>query len=181
MTTFWGVDSAQPANSMVQNQTLFDFITEQCGQPPAFWGRYIGGRFALTAVEEKFLHDRGCRILVGVWIYADVESGWTPTPEWFEGWSDTMLNSQFGGAGGIYGNPHKTNAANFNVPYCNAFNGDPNMRGTDQDAAYIFSSEPEPGCTTAAQAPAFAPDMPPCNPNTVIWQYAENCFGGRVD
>src|SRR5437879_4553305 len=64
MTTFWGVDSAQPANSMVQNQTLFDFITEQCGQPPAFWGRYIGGRFALTAVEEKFLHDRGCRILV---------------------------------------------------------------------------------------------------------------------
>ena len=218
MATFWGVDSAQPANSMVQNQTLFDFITEQCGQAPAFWGRYIGGRFALTAEEEKFLHDKGCRILVvyngtrnsprsvqggfaegandankaiaaaqtlgipgGVWIYADVESGWTPTPEWFEGWSDTMLNSQFGGAGGIYGNPHKTNAANFNVPYCNAFNGDPNMRGTDQDAAYIFSSEPEPGCTTAAQAPEFAPDMPPCNPNTVIWQYAENCFGGRVD
>src|SRR5439155_13578072 len=64
MTTFWGVDSAQPANSMVQNQTLFDFITEQCGQPPAFWGRYIGRRFALTAVEEKFLHDRGCRMLV---------------------------------------------------------------------------------------------------------------------
>src|SRR5207249_1949278 len=118
MTTFWGVDSAQPANSMVQNQTLFDFITEQCGQPPAFWGRYIGGRFALTAVEEKFLHDRGCRILVvyngtsnsprsvqggcceganeanksiaasqtlvnrsSVWIYADVESDWTQTPE----------------------------------------------------------------------------------------------------
>src|SRR2546429_9192894 len=64
MTTFWGVDSAQPANSMVQNQTLFDFITEQCGQPPAFWGRYFGGRFALTAVEEKFLHDRACRIFV---------------------------------------------------------------------------------------------------------------------
>lgn len=218
MATFWGVDSAQPSNSMVESQTLFDFITQQCGQAPAFWGRYIGGRFALTAAEEKFLHGKGCRILLvyngtrdspgsvqggfpegandankaiaaaqalgvpgGVWIYADVESAWTPTPEWFQGWSDTMFDSQFGGAGGIYGNPHKANAANFNVPYCNAFHGDSNMQGTDEDAAYIFSSEPEPGCTTAAEAPAFAPAMPPCNPHTVIWQYAENCFGGRVD
>jgi hypothetical protein len=218
MATFWGVDSALPANGMVEKQTLFDFITQQCGQAPAFWGRYIGGRFALTPAEAQFIHNKGCRILLvyngthnsprsvqggsaegandankaiaaaqtlgvpdGVWIYADVESSWTPTSAWFQGWSDAMFNSQFGGAGGIYGNPNKTNAANFNVPYCNAFISDPNMRGTDGDAAYIFSSEPEPGCTTAAQAPAFAPDMPPCNPNTVIWQYAESCFGGRVD
>lgn len=218
MTTFWGVDSAQPANSMVQGQTLLDFITQQCGQAPTFGGRYIGGNFALTSLEVEFLHDKGCRILViyngarnspasvqgglaegandankaiaaaqalgvpdGVWIYADVEAGWQPSSAWFQGWSDTMFNSQFGGAGGVYGNPHKTNAANFNVPYCDAFNNDSNMQGTDSNAAYIYSSEPEPGCTAAANAPAFTPDMPPCNPNTVIWQYAENCFKGLVD
>ena len=220
MATSWGVDSALAADKIVDsdNQTLFDLVRQQCGQEPAFWGRYIGGRYALTATEAQFLHNGGCKILViyngardrsssvqggfqegandankaiaaaqalgvpfGVWIYADVEAGWKPTSDWFQGWSDTMFNSQFGDAGGIYGDPHKTNAGNFNVPYCNAFNSDSSMQGTDDDAAYIFSSEPEPGCTTAAQAPPFAPDMPPCNPNTVIWQYAENCVGGRVD
>jgi hypothetical protein len=215
MATFWGVDSATGANSIVGNQTLFDFVTQQCGQPPGFWGRYIGGLYPLTAAEAQFLHNKGCRILIiyngaqntvssvqgafpagvndankaitaaqalgvpsGVWIYADVEASWKPTSGWFQGWSDTMFNSEFGGAGGVYGNPHRTNAANFNIPYCDAFNNDANMQGT---AAYVFSSEPEPGCSTASGAPAFAPDMPPCNPNTVIWQYAEDCLDGRVD
>lgn len=116
-----------------------------------------------------------------VWIYADIEAGWNPTAEWFQGWSDTMSSSQYGGAGGIYGDPIPANAAHFNTPYCAAFHSDPRMQGTGDSAALIFSSEPEPGCTSAASAPTFAPASPPCNPNTVIWQYAENCFGGLVD
>jgi hypothetical protein len=218
MTIFWGVDSADPANSMAENQTLFDFIAQQCDRAPDFWGRYVGGRYALTAPEVQFLHGKGCKILViyngarnnpssvqggfqegandankaigatqalgmpsGVWIYADIEAGWKPTAAWFQGWSDTMLNSQFGGAGGIYGNPNNANAANFNVPYCDAYNSDSNMQGTGANAAYIFSSEPEPGCSSASGAPTYSPDMPPCNANVVVWQYAENCIGGRVD
>jgi hypothetical protein len=115
----------------------------------------------------------------GIWIYVDVESNWSPTSDWFRGWSDTMFHSRYGRAGGVYGNPLPANAAHFNTPYCRAFNSDPNMQG--DAAALIFSSEPEPGCTSAAGAPTFAPASPPCNPNAVIWQYAENCFGGLFD
>lgn len=218
MAIFWGVDSANSANHLVEAKTLFDVITQKAGQAPAFWGRYIGGRFALTRAEAQFLHNKNCKILIiyngthdtpasvqggfqegandankaisaaqalgvpeGVWIYGDLEASWKPTAEWFKGWSDTMLESQYGGAGGVYGNPHPANSANFNKPYCDAFASDPNMQGDDAEAAYVFSSEPEPGCTRAAGAPAFAPDKPPCNPKTVIWQYAENCFDGLVD
>jgi hypothetical protein len=205
---------------MIESQTLFAVIKQKAGQAPAFWGRYIGGRSALTAGEVEFLHGANSKILViyngaldnstsvrggfhegvndanraiaaaqalgvpgGTWIYADIEASWRPTPEWFKGWSKTMHNSHFGGAGGVYCNPSPANSANFNAPYCAAFNSEPTMQGQGTHAAYVFSSEPErrDGCTTAAEAPAFAPDNPPCNPNTVIWQYAENCFGGLVD
>ena len=218
MATHWGVDSARRANSQINGQTLFDRITQQAGQAPEFWGRYIGSSFSLSTSEVQFLHGKNCRILViyngahdsltsvqggfqegvndasraisaaqtlgvaaGTWIYADIEAGWSPTGEWFKGWSDTMFHSQYGGAGGIYGNPLPSNAVHFNTPYCAAFNSDPNMQGTGGSAALIFSSEPEPGCTSAAAAPTFAPSSPPCNPSAVIWQYAENCFGGLVD
>jgi hypothetical protein len=218
MATFWGVDSATPSNNNVQGQTLFDFITQQAGQSPAFWGRYIGGNFALTAGEAQFLHDRNCKILViyngahnnpnsvqggfqegvtdankaiaaaqalgvpnGTWIYADIEAGWSPTADWFKGWSDTMFNSQYGGAGGVYCNPLPGNAAHFSDPYCDAFNNDPNMQGAGDSAALIYSCQHEPGCSTAANAPTFNPAVPPCNPNAAIWQYAESCFQGLVD
>ena len=56
----WGVDSAGRASS------LFDTIAQADGAPQ-FWGRYIGGSFALTSQEANFVftHSHGtCRILV---------------------------------------------------------------------------------------------------------------------
>ncbi|HEX2714539.1 MAG TPA: glycoside hydrolase domain-containing protein [Candidatus Acidoferrales bacterium] len=212
------MDSADPVTQMVGSQALFDFIAENAGRAPDFWGRYIGGNYALVPMEAQFLHNRGCKILIiyngthnspasvqggyqegvldatraitaaqglgvpgGTWIYADIEASWKPTPEWFKGWSDTMLTSVYGGAGGVYGNPHPANSANFNIPYCAAYTSDPNMQGDVDRAAHVYSSEPQPGCTSAANAPAYVPMNPPCNPKTVIWQYAEGCFNGYVD
>jgi hypothetical protein len=218
MAIYWGVDSATSSTDLIDGRTLFDIVIEAAGQPPAFWGRYIGELFALTPEEVDFLHANGCKILViyngatntlasvqggfhegvndanqaigaartlgvpsGVWIYADLEASWSPTSEWFQGWSDTMMASEYGGAGGVYTNCLPAHAANFNTPYCAAFNHDSNMQGMGPAAALVFSSEPEPGCTSAASAPEFAPAGSPCNPNTVIWQYAENCLGGLFD
>ncbi len=64
MTTFWGVDSANPANARFANALLYDYVTQLAGGVPSFWGRYIGGRYSLTPMEVSFLHSKGCRILV---------------------------------------------------------------------------------------------------------------------
>jgi len=42
----------------------FDYVAQRAGVAPAFWGRYIGGRFAVTSSEAAFLHGKGARILV---------------------------------------------------------------------------------------------------------------------
>ncbi|HEV2418171.1 MAG TPA: glycoside hydrolase domain-containing protein [Terriglobia bacterium] len=221
----WGVDSSVASNAPVggargphhHRKTLFEHIATLARRKPEFWGRYIGGYYALTASEADFLLGNGCSILViyngaydgaksvrggyqeGVkdankaiaaatalsvpdhtYIYADIESGWRVTAKWLEGWSDTMHDSDFGGAGGVYANPMPSNAPRFNTPYCQAFNSDEKMRGSDGvRGGYIYSSEPEPGC---GRAPGkYAPAAPPCNPNAVIWQYAEGCYSGLVD
>lgn len=210
---YWGVDSCASANSMVGSQTLFDYVTQQAGAAPAFWGRYLGSLCSLTAAEVSFLHARNCRILLiyydttaagvsgsyddgrndanaaigeasalnvpeGTIIFADIEAKWNPSPDWIRGWSDVMCGSIYAGAGGFYANTISGNST-FNHAYCIAYNQSDCLR---VGLGYIYSSEPEPGCTGAGAAPAFGPDTPPCNAaGTVAWQYAELCFGGQAD
>lgn len=212
MTTFWGVDSANPATGKVGKALLYDYVTQLAGSVPAFWGRYIGGRYSLTPGEASFLHSRGCRILLvyngthnntssiqggsaegtadaqkaivaaqqlaipaNICLYADIETGWPVTPDWLKGWAIAV--SQSGYKAGFYGNPLQSNALCFNNPYCSAYSLELSLADS-----LIFSSEPEPGCSTAGNAPSFAPSAPSCNAaGTVIWQYAENCFSGQVD
>jgi len=203
----WGVDSAPAANLTVGGQSFFAYITQQAAGQPAFWGRYIGGSYALTAAEVTFIHSQNCKILVlyngatnttgsvkgghaqgvadankalsaasslkiptGVCIYVDIEAGWGMTAAWAEGWADTIAAAGY--KVGFYANTLSSNAPYFNTPYCTAYNADASVA-----ASYIFSSEPEPGCATKINAPAFAPATPSCNSaGTVVWQYAETCF-----
>ena len=212
MTTFWGVDSANPATAKFANELLFDYVRQLAGGMPAFWGRYIGGRYSLTPAEAGFLHSRGSRILVvyngtinnpssiqgglaegsadaqkailaaqtlgipaNVCIFADIETGWLLTADWCRGWAIAVQQSGY--KAGFYGNPLQSNAHYFSEPYGFAYNSEPALVHS-----LVFSSEPEPGCSTAGNAPAFAPSTPTCNPaGTVVWQYAENCFSGQVD
>ncbi len=215
----WGVDSSLAANSSVGSQTLFDYITQQAGQAPAFWGRYIGGNYALSLDEANFIHGEQATILVvyngataasvsgdyqsgandannaitaaytlgisnalsGVVIYADVESSWSPTPGWIQGWADTFANSPF--YQGMYANTdNQTNG--FDGSFCTAVNNDsiPSGGSGSVEAMFLYASEPEPGCTNAGGAPPYAPDTPSCVPTSVyVWQYAENCYSGLVD
>ncbi len=212
MSTFWGVDSASPASGRYANQLLYDYVRQLAGGMPAFWGRYIGGRYSLTPAEVGFLHSRGCRILVvyndtlnnpssvqgglaegtadaqkavqaaqtlavplNVCIFADIETGWPVSADWCKGWATGVKQSGY--KAGFYGNPLRTNASCFSEPYGAAYNAEPALADS-----LIFSSEPEPGCSTAGNAPPFAPSTPSCNvAGTVVWQYAENCFSGQVD
>lgn len=116
----------------------------------------------------------------GVWIYANTERAWSPTADFFMGWSDAMRSSHYGGAGGVYGDTGTApeQATHFNTPYCLAYTGDPRMQG----ASYVWANQPSKACDLlAAHAPAFGPIIPPCHPPTVIHQYAVECvFGGAV-
>src|SRR5580704_10968080 len=63
--TVWGVDSARYANTNDGSGTVaLTSVTQRAGAAPAFWGRYIGGHYSLTAVEAAFLNAAGCKILL---------------------------------------------------------------------------------------------------------------------
>jgi hypothetical protein len=65
---YWGVDSATPANKAVAGATFFDKVVQWAGGiAPDFWGRYIGGSFALSQNETDFIFEKSegaTRILV---------------------------------------------------------------------------------------------------------------------
>ena len=59
MTVYWGVDSSTPANCPIGGDTLFDQVTQWAGGTmPSFWGRYIGGKYALTKAEVDFIFNK---------------------------------------------------------------------------------------------------------------------------
>jgi hypothetical protein len=65
---YWGIDSATPANKDVAGATFFDRVVQWAGgRAPDFWGRYIGGPFALSQAEAQFIFEASqgaTRILV---------------------------------------------------------------------------------------------------------------------
>ncbi len=71
----------------------------------------------------------------GTWIYVDIKADCSLTADWFKGWSDTMYNSQYNGAAGVYCNPLPENAVQFNDPYCDGLNNYPNLQGADGRAS----------------------------------------------
>ncbi len=68
--TYWGVDSYNPATHKVPvkgSPTLFHYLTDQCGQMPDFWGRYLFGPQTLQAGEADYIFKESngnCRILI---------------------------------------------------------------------------------------------------------------------
>jgi GT2 family glycosyltransferase len=201
---YWGVDSAAASNGTVSGETYYAYVTANGGAAPGFWGRYLetvsGSHNGLTSTEITFLHGKDCKILLiygkatsssvkgsGVTdgnyaiseakalgipanstycIYADVEASWQPTASWIEQFAETV---QAGGYRvGFYCNP----GSNFSTPFCTAYNASEAVQGS-----YLWSTEPEPGCTTEPNAPNWNPTSPSCySAGTVAWQYAETCL-----
>jgi len=199
---FWGVDSFSSPTDKIGKLTRYEQVAKSAGQAPRFWGRYISGA-GFTLKEAEYLWKNSCSILTifnepknvagslkgkfkdgekeanraikiaanlgvtpGVCIYADIETEYQPTQEWIEGWAETMYDSHY--SGGFYCNPQ---SSNFSDPFCKAYNNNDKVA-----SSYIYSSEPEKNAWKgpASQAPTtFAPSTMPCNPQTVVWQYAE--------
>ncbi|MEA2664632.1 MAG: hypothetical protein QOI11_1576, partial [Candidatus Eremiobacteraeota bacterium] len=55
----WGVDSADPVTS-----AAWDAAYNLLGRLPKFWGRYVGGDYAVTPAEIAYLHEKNCKVLI---------------------------------------------------------------------------------------------------------------------
>ena len=57
----WGVDSAGEVHKPAKQnhkQTVFEYVSEQLGQAPEFWGRYIWGKFRMSDEEVDYIFDQ---------------------------------------------------------------------------------------------------------------------------
>lgn len=67
---FFGVDSAFPSSSLLQNNLTLDEWVARNKTYPNFWGRLLTGENALTREEVDRIHQLGCRVLA---TYSDSE------------------------------------------------------------------------------------------------------------
>lgn len=111
-------------------------------------------------------------------IFLDTERGWQISPDFLGGWSSTIRNSRYYGAGGVYGNP--TDPA-FIWGYNEAFRNYPVMR--QKPEGLVWSNQPSLN-DTGSFIPEWNPSWPDTNPDgTVIYQYCIDVpsYGGYVD
>lgn len=76
--TYWGVDSASPANKSPNggSQTLFEAVVSYFGTTPSFWGRYINGPYAMDSAEANYiLNDNAVNILV-LYVASHIADGY---------------------------------------------------------------------------------------------------------
>ncbi len=203
--TLWGVDSTSFITPSLLSQIEGTFGT------PQFIGRYLDAiKFSpMTASEAAYIHSQGIRILpiqsdfqadtgysngvsrandaiakaqaLGIpartVIVADIESGSAVDAGFIEGWYATIAGAGY--TVGYYENPYP-GSSQFNGAFCAAVVSNPGIGGS-----ILYSTEPSPGRTSRASAPAFAPAGLQCNGQTptgqtLIWQYGLQ-GGGSVN
>lgn len=173
--TFWGRYIGRKSGSITSEEA--DFLhARDCRILVIFPGTKLSPRSVLGGYPEgesdaKLAIDaaRAAGVRPGVWIYANIDYGFHATTDFFRGWSDTMVASEYGGAGGVYLDPGALEGKN----YCSAYQVDEAMRGQGRYAAYVWSYQPSlpKASVSAAAAPIFKPKTLACNAQSVIWQY----------
>ena len=174
--TFWGRYIGRGKGGNISSDDVEFLHARDCRILVIFAGTRLSPQSVLGGYPEGVADAkhaiesaRASRIRPGVWIYANIDYGFHATVDWFKGWSDTMLASEFGGAGGVYLDPGALEGKN----YCQAYQSDEEMRGQGRAAAYVWSYQPSlsKASVNASAAPRFGPKTLPCNSNCVVWQY----------
>ncbi|WP_414582281.1 glycoside hydrolase domain-containing protein [Scytonema sp. PCC 10023] len=189
--TFWGVDSVQSIT-----QSFLDQIRTTYGSPD-FFGRYLGGRYGMTADEVALAQRNGIKILV---VDQSFGPTYNPLTEYSAGEAaarKAISNAEaLGIPNGVAIFADIEIQSNIAAPwiqgwfdtlassiYKPGFYSD-TIEGGFSDAycqavrnnsnvgtSIIWSNEPPLDRTTKANAPAFAPTGPDCNAQVLGWQY----------
>jgi hypothetical protein len=131
----------------------------------------LGYDYGKDAAENAINNAQALGIPDGVAIFANVEYNSIIDSGWIEGWFDTLTASIY--VPGYYANPVYNNPDNpdldFESAYCEAVSLNSQL-GTD---AIIWTNQDSLGVSSKAEAPAWAPIGPACNPSAPVlaWQY----------
>ncbi|MFA9560548.1 glycoside hydrolase domain-containing protein [Evansella sp. AB-rgal1] len=195
----WGIDSAS-----LTTEDFLACVRNNFGDPQV-WGRYLGDKegvsFGLTQEEVELFHENDIQILViwnqftdatgydkgqseaeaainlardfgipeGVALFANVEPIYPIDTEFLLGWYDALQNSEY--EAGVYGifDPDRELYVAFEA----AAEENPEIL----DDYYVWTSSPNVGITTEANAPDYNPQAPE-GATIAGWQYgidAETC------
>jgi len=81
--------------------------------------------------------------------------------------------AEFALRSGVYGNTSLPAAGQFSSAFCQAY---PNFK--NPAAAYVYANQPQDIQICDPNYATFKPDIPPCNPPTVVYQYTVGTGNG---
>src|SRR5262249_14996026 len=120
--------------------------------------------------------DPSLNITAGVVIYANIDVGFFPSPDWILGWWDRMLPSKFGGVGGVYCDPTYALRSPqgglwaLHHAYCEELSRAANRGDASR---HMWSYRPQKRSDVDPNAIGFAPLNPRCDLGVAgVWQYA---------
>jgi Domain of unknown function (DUF1906) len=204
----WGVDSARPANTTADDGVMiaFDAVAGRAGSAPEFWGRYIGGNYAVTAVEIQYLHGLNCRVFLTYNDTSAADVQGTAQDGKGDAASAIAAALALGAPAGmaIFADVENSwvpsadwiqgwvtgivSDANGYLPgfYCDATPGkafDIAYCGAVANepavgAAFVWSMEPQPNpqCQATIDSPVFNPNNVSCGNPSSMWQYTMDCW-----
>ncbi|MEA2301726.1 MAG: hypothetical protein QOE44_2261, partial [Solirubrobacteraceae bacterium] len=183
----WGVDSADPVTTSMLSQ-----LDSTLGHPD-FFGRYLGGPFAVQKSEVDLAFSQGVSILL-------IEDRPTINHQLVGSAAGTAAADAAAASAAALGAPAGTGIyvdietgdtvdggfiqgwydeirakgytpGYYGNPANGAFSGAYCSTSAATSTTAVWSSEFEPGRSTKATAPAFGPATPPCASDTNLWQY----------
>ncbi|HZW68845.1 MAG TPA: glycoside hydrolase domain-containing protein [Pseudogracilibacillus sp.] len=195
---YWGVDSAESAEDLLQ------CVTEEFGDPKIY-GRYLGEiegtSTSLSKNEVEFLHDQDIQVLViynliteatgydhggehaqkaielakeldvpeGVAIFGDIEPDFPVDSAFIEGWYETLDDSPYEPA--LYG------VFDEESEILAAYN---DTDETVQENTIVWTASPQKEISTEENAPEYNPQGPE-NAKVYGWQYAIEAEACEID
>lgn len=191
-STRWGVDSVNPITQAFVNQ-----ITTAFGHPD-FFGRYLGGTYAVTSAEVSVATSNSIDLLLvdNRPIHNKQTKGYFTGQNAADAAADSATALNVPKGVGLFvdfeastdmdwlfieGWYDEVSARGY-APgfYANTIAANSRFDGAYCTAvsdlakygqSYVWSSVRSPGRTSKANAPAYAPVTPPCAAQTVVWQY----------
>jgi hypothetical protein len=147
----------------------------QCtGNGCVLHGYANGGNAGRNSVKNA----RNLGAASGTGLFIDIEGGSNIDADWIRGYFDAVDPSEF--VAGFYASTCTRCGFTFAGSYCSAVKTEPAVGSR----SIMFTMYHNPGRTTKADAPRFAPVPPACAGNTLVWQYGEpgsNPKGPNVD
>ena len=125
-----------------------------------------------AAANDAVFHARELGIPNGTPLFANVEQFFNIDDEWIQGWTETIVTSDY--RSGIYNDPM---TGGFNQAFCNAVKENESVKILN----ILWSAEPELEPSGPQDTPNYNPKAPDCSGNVWVWQYSRKVTQCPID